>query len=1021
LNTCHRLPFQELTAAARTLVLVSAIACVFAATSRAVDPHRAMSQYVRDRWGAEQGFPRGPVYAITQTTDGYLWIGVEAGLLRFDGSKFQLIPDEPSLQMSSVLGLAADKDGSLWVSLSDRNLARFRNGAFEELGSSHAPPWGITAMSVSRAGGVLAAKIQIGVVTHTADGFQQLAANAGVARSPIISVAQTGDDAVWVGTRGTGLFRIDHGTATPITDSLPDPKINYLLPDGPKDLWIGTDNGLVRWNGKALTSQGIPAGLNGLQILAMTKDRDANIWLGTSSNGLLRLNSQGLAPLDSAKDPYGAITALFEDREGNLWIGRANGIERLRDSAFVTYSTPEGLPTEGSNPVFVDTEERLWFPPADGGLWWLQGEKHGKISADGIENDIVYSVAGFEKDLWIGRQRGGLTRLHEEGGNFSAHTYTHADGLAQNSVYSVYPTRDGAVWAGTLSGGVSKLEKGKFSTYTIADGLASNTVASILEASDGTMWFATPTGLSSLSDGHWANFSYNDGLPSENINCLLEDSSGVIWAGTTAGLAYRKARRFSVPSELPAALKEQILGMAEDKYGSLWIATSTHVLRVKRAGLLQGTLSAEDIRDFGIADGLRGVEGVKRHQSVVSDFSGRIWFSLNRGISVVDPARLTNGSPPAMPKIQSVTADGDEVNTNGSVKLAPGHRRIMFGYSALVLSVPERVSFRYKLEGFDRDWSNPSGGHEAVYTNLGPGPYRFRVIATNADGVWSPNEASLAFDVNPAVWQTWWFRAGILLACLLAGVALIRVRMRRLTVELNVRFDERLAERTRIAQELHDTLLQGFLSASMQVHVAADRLPADSQVKPSLTRALQLMKQVIEEGRNAVRGLRSSTSVSLDLEHAFAQIRDDVALADKPGDPVNFHVIVEGQQIPLRPLLRDEVYGIGREALINAFRHARAKNIVMECTYSSHRLLISVRDDGCGIDARMLQAGREGHWGISGMRERADRMGAKLQLWSSPGLGTEVKLSVPGHVAFGGQPKAWRRWLRKQYLKRWKT
>jgi signal transduction histidine kinase len=353
---------------------------------------------------------------------------------------------------------------------------------------------------------------------------------------------------------------------------------------------------------------------------------------------------------------------------------------------------------------------------------------------------------------------------------------------------------------------------------------------------------------------------------------------------------------------------------------------------------------------------------------------------------------------------------------NGDMRIPPGRRRIVFGYSALILSVPDRVRYRYRLEGFDRDWSEPATGREAVYTNLGPGSYRFRVMASNPDGVWSPREASVAFDVNPAMWQTWWFRATVLFACLLIALGMYRLRLRRLTAELNVRFEERLAERTRIAQELHDTLLQGFLSASMQVHVAADRLPLDSPAKPSLARTLQLMRQVIEEGRNAVRGLRSAASPSLDLEHAFARIQDDLMAEDAAGRP-DFRVIVEGQQLPLRPLLRDEVYGIGREALINAFRHARASNIVMECTYSSNRLSVTVRDDGCGIDARVLQSGRDGHWGISGMRERADRIGAKLQLWSSPGLGTEVKLTVPGHIAFHNHLNRWRRWLPMRFSK----
>jgi signal transduction histidine kinase len=290
-----------------------------------------------------------------------------------------------------------------------------------------------------------------------------------------------------------------------------------------------------------------------------------------------------------------------------------------------------------------------------------------------------------------------------------------------------------------------------------------------------------------------------------------------------------------------------------------------------------------------------------------------------------------------------------------------------------------------------------------VYTNLPPGPYRFRVIATNPDGVWNHDEAAIAFQVDPLFWQTWWFGASVVAVLLLAGLALYRFRLHQLARRLNLRFEERLAERTRIAQELHDTLLQGFLSASMQVHVMADRLPADSPAKPNLKRALELMAQVIEEGRNAVRGLRSSHGASFDLEHAFAQIPAEFA-AQESTLKIGFRVIVQGGRRPLRPLLRDEVYRIGREALVNAFRHARARNIEVEIEYSSRDLLLFVRDDGCGIDPQMLNSGREGHWGLSGMRERADRIGARLYVRSRAAAGTEVELRLPGHVVFRDQP-----------------
>jgi ligand-binding sensor domain-containing protein/signal transduction histidine kinase len=963
----------------------------------AIDPNRAMSQYVRETWGTDQGFPRGPVYAIAQTPDGYLWIGTEAGLVRFDGLNFRLVKDDSgAFVITSVLGLATDNDGCLWLRMEDLSILSYCHGRFEGHSSEPRPRTDISAMSRAIHGDLLVWQMEYGAFDFHGGGFRMLASASDLPRSPVTSLAQTPDGGVWIGTRDAGVFRIRGGTTLPIRNGLPDLKVNCLLPDGNGDLWIGTDNGIVRWKGSELTTAGIPESLKHVQALSMARDRDGNIWVGTDSRGLLRFNSQGVASLKGGDGvSRESITALFEDREGSLWIGSASGLERLRDSTFVTYSLPEGLPTDGSNPIFVDSENRLWFPPTDRGLWWVKDGQHGSIRYDRLGEDVVYSIAGKDSELWVGRKYGGLTQLHSEAGSFTAKTYTQADGLAQDSVYSVYETRDGSVWAGTLSGGVSKLSGGRFTAYTIANGLSSNTVASILESSDGTMWFATPSGLDAFSQGRWHAYAAGDGLPSENVNCLLEDSKGVLWVGTTAGLAFRGASRFQVPAAVPASLREQILGLAEDRYGSLWLATSNHVLRVTRDKLLQGALSEGDIREYGLADGLRGVEGVKRHQSVFRDPSGRIWFSLNRGISVVDPARLTSSSIPAIAHVQTISADGGAIDLQGPVHIPGGRERITFGYAGLSLSVPERVRFRYRLDGFDHGWSESVATREAVYTNLSPGSYRFRVIASNPDGIWGRNEATVGFDVDPLFWQTWWFRASVVIACAIAVLAIYRFRLHQVTRQLRGRFEERLAERTRIAQELHDTLLQGFLSASMQVHVAVDRLPSDSQVKPTLTRALQLMGQVIEEGRNAVRGLRSSQTASLDLEQAFSRIRDEM-LADQ----IDFRVIVDGDRKPLHPLLRDEVYRIGREALLNAFRHAQAKSIEIELKYSSRQLRVFVRDDGRGIDPQLLISGTDGHWGLLGMRERADRIGARFHVFSNATAGTEIELSVPSHVAF---------------------
>jgi ligand-binding sensor domain-containing protein/signal transduction histidine kinase len=985
------------------------LACIagFAGTAYAIDPNRAMSQYIHQRWGVEQGFPHGPVYAIAQSNDGYLWIGTQSGLVRFDGLNFRLVTDAPALRDNlSVLGFANSRDGKLWMRLEGGILLDYHDGVIDRPAFDYASlNSGITAMSRSNQGELLLSMAGLGTVLDRRNKMEMMVDIGRLPRSPILSVAETSDGSVWMGTRGAGLFRLHQGATSSITEGLPDPKVNCLLADDGGTLWAGTDEGLVRWNGNRLTTAGIPESLKRLQVLALVKDRDANLWVGSDSGGLLRLTARGVSSLDSDEGrSREAVTALFEDREGNLWVGSDSGIERIRDSAFITYSQPEGLPTDGSNPVFVDAENRMWFPPVQGGLWWVKDGRHGAVSLAGLDRDVVYSIAGGNGDLWLGRQHGGLTELRSQDGAFSPRSYTQADGLAQNSVYSVYVDRGGRVWAGTLSAGVSTLQDGHFTNYTIANGLASNTVASILETSDGTMWFATPSGLSALSGDRWRRYTAKDGLPSENVNCLLEDSAGVLWVGTASGLSFRGAKEFQVPGGMPPALHSQVLGIAEDRFGWFWIATSNHVLRVNRDKLLQSALGEGDVREYGFANGLRGVEGVKRHRSVIADLDGRIWFSLNRGISVVDPARLTRNSAPAIAHIQGISTDGSSINLAAPLHIPGGHQRISFDFTGLSLSVPERVRFRYLLDGFDHGWSDPVASREAVYTNLAPRHYRFRVVASNPDGVWSRDEAVIAFDVDPLYWQTWWFRALCVALCVAVMLALYRRRLHQVTARLDLRSAERLAERTRIAQELHDTLLQGFLSASMQVHVAADILPADSRAKPILGRAIQLMGQVIDEGRNSVRGLRSSPSITLDLEHAFSLIPGELApdptAATQGGPPPEFRVIVDGERRPLRPLLRDDVYRIGREALVNSFRHARAKNIEIELKYSPRTLRLLVRDDGCGIDREVLRSGREGHWGLSGMKERAVRIGARFHVWSSASAGTEIELTVPGQIAF---------------------
>ena len=514
-----------------------------------MDPDRDVSHYIQDEWTSGQGFPGGPVYAIAQTPDGYLWIGAEKGLVRFDGVEFRLVhptlPGRPAI--GAVLGLTTDVEGSLWIRVSGLALLRYRNGEFTAMSGSPVQPEAlVTAMIRGLDGRLLSSSIDGDTIAERGGRFETRASPAGMPRSVVISIAETSSGDVWLGTRDAGLVSIRGGHLSHIVNGLPDRKVNSLLRGDDRELWVGTDKGVVRWNGTEITTTGVPAALAGVQALSMVRDRGSNIWIGTASGGLVRVNGRGASVLGARNErPRGAVTALFEDRDGNLWVGSARGLERVRDSAFATYSTSQGLPSDSQGPVHVDSDGRAWFAPSEGGLYWLRDGQIGRITAAGLGSDVVYSIAGAKRDVWIGRQRGGLTHLRESGGAWRATTYTQAQGLAQNSVYAVHESRDGTVWAGTLSGGVSRLEGGRFTAYTTADGLASNTVASIAEGVDGTMWFGTPNGVSAFANGRWTSYSEKDGLPSSDVSCLSVDSAGVVWIGTASGLAFVGAGRDS--------------------------------------------------------------------------------------------------------------------------------------------------------------------------------------------------------------------------------------------------------------------------------------------------------------------------------------------------------------------------------------------------------------------------------------------------------------------------------------------
>jgi PAS domain S-box-containing protein len=741
-----------------------------------LDPNRLPSQYVREQW-TETRFPGGAVNGIAQTADGYLWIGTDRGLIRFDGFNFRPVsfPFIATASNVPILQLLTDVGGELWIRPQGADLVRQKDGKFESVRHGHDA---ITALSKDNHGGVLVSSIDQGTFRYMADDVQKL----GPSSPPVISMTETAEGKIWTGTLGDGLFVLTGGRATQVNAGLPDRKINCLLAVGSDEVWVGTGTGLYRGKSTGFRRLELPSFLGSVQVLSLLRDRDSNIWVGTT-RGLLRINAKGISFSEETElRGDGGINVLFEDREGNLWIGGGRGLGRIRDSAFVTYSSVSDRSFEHNGPVYVDPEGRTWLAPAQGGLYVVQNGHAQRVTSI-PPNEVVYSISGQSDVVWAGRQRGGLTSLRFRNGAIVTQSYTEANGLAQNSAYAVYEGRDGSVWAGTLNGGVSKFKDGHFTTYTTANGLASNTVSSILETRDGAMWFATPAGLSSFSNGQWRTYTTAEGLPSQEVNCLFEDSFGTLWSGTPAGLASFTPSHFQVPTEAPGVLREQILGMADDKDGRFWIATSHHVLRVPREKLLSGVVKAVDVHEYDQADGLKSTEGVKRSRSVVSDSADRVWFSLGSGLSVVNPSQINDTSAPALPQIEAITADDNIANLAAFVQIPPSSSRITFEYTGLSLAVPERIRFRYFLEGFDRSWSQPVAAREAVYTNLGPGSYRFRLVASNSEGLWNGPETAITLNVAPAYYQTYWFRLLCVVALLAFLWGLYQLRMQQLRRE----------------------------------------------------------------------------------------------------------------------------------------------------------------------------------------------------------------------------------------------
>jgi signal transduction histidine kinase/ligand-binding sensor domain-containing protein len=963
-----------------------------------------------DMWNVAAGFPGGYVYAITQTGDGYIWIGTSKGLFRYDGLNFAAIrkPDSSADVKVPIFGLVTDLNHQLWAVDDHTHIFSYADGHLTGPLADNGRHLNFTGLvSRNRKGWLLFASELQGVVEYE-NGLPRVLLDASMMPWQPTAVAEMADGTVWMGTRESGLFGLHMESGKPEFrhfEGLTNVKVNCLLRAGDSTLLIGTDKGLLSLHDGKLTKS--HQELGNREILAMTNGRENDTWIGTEGNAFRvrakDIDDDGVIRALDRVTVDGAVTALFEDRDGDLWIGRPEAVERYREGGFSTYLGSAGLPCSNCGAIHVDRRDRLWFAPWNGGLFQLSQGALRQIEVAGLNNDTVYSIAeGADEEIWLARKSGGVTRLRSDGDGVKATEYKLRSGGTEDAVLSVYRSADGAVWAGTRKSGLSRLRGETWQTFSTRDGLPSNTILAITGNVAEKIFVGTANGLGTLGNEGWKSYTAAQGLPPGPIESLFLDDADILWIGTTKGISFLQVGVIHVPLGAPNALYGEILGIAESD-GWLWITTRDHVLRVKSAALLKQTFGEGDYREFGATEGLPSTEGVKRARSVVQDNRGHIWFSLNKGISVLRPLAFATPAYPVSVRVDEMLVDGRPVAPSSQIRIPAGRHRLTFRYAGVNVTNPAGVSHRYRLDGVDSVWSEPTLSREVEYTNIPPGPLEFHVMARNPDGVWDGPEATMSFEIAPEYWQTRWFRMGSVFGFALVAIGLYQLRLRQLHRQFNVGLEERVAERTRIARELHDTLLQSFHGLMFQFQAARNMLPRSPQnAMETLDEAILSTEKAIAESRDAIQDLRPESVAQRDLAQLLTKTGQELTVhgGENEHSPV-FRVLVEGESQALSPMLHEEISRIAREVIRNAFHHACASLIEVEIRYDARQFRLRVRDDGKGIDPKVLQnSGRAGHWGLPGIRERAQKIGSRLEFWSEAGVGTEVELTIPAAIAY---------------------
>jgi signal transduction histidine kinase/ligand-binding sensor domain-containing protein len=978
----------------QVVLLALLLAWIGAAPARALDPELSIAQYKHTQWTAADGVPAN-ILALAQGADGYLWVGGTAGLHRFDGVAFEHIPaPEFDSRGRVVTALLAARDGSLWAGYDSGHFAHLRGGALHD--ASADAPTAYVMKLVQTADGVVWAVLgrpTEPLLRYDHGRWQAVGAAWGLGEDWPIDAMVDSDGALWLSTLQS-IFVLRPGVQRFARVGEPFGHAAFSQhPDG--SVWISDDRGSRPL--AAVRARAVFATPPAPRLHRAILDRDGNVWT-VNGFGLARgRQHQSTSPVAPAVvvELFGAREGLsgdttaqiLEDREGNIWVSSTLGLDRFRAANVIVEPRLNAMPAYGfeilgasDGAVYIGARDAVYRATPDRALTPI-------IQAQ----DVQAMCGGANASLWIFE----VDRVHyvREG-----HVTTQAAPRTPIGIHNCAEDRDQTLWANAQRGGLFSRANGR--DWSLRSATSDSYVEAMVLDRDSRLVLLRNSGqLQRLNarPGARALFASN-GSPVS----VLHRGHNAIYVGGPFGLARVDDNGVRTLGIRRFPWLREPTGIVQTPQGQTWMLSSAGIVGLDTAALERAFVDESvALRPtiLSFADGLPNIQYRRGEREAALGGDGRVWFALIGHVVWIDPERLVRNPLPPPVAVQSLSTRSQTYRDPSQIELQAGVSSVAIRYTALSLSIPERVAFRYRLEGLDREWVEAGSRREVQFSNLGPGTYRFQVIAANHDGVWNTEGATLTFTIPPTFMQSIWFKF-IVLFCVCALVALAyALRVQQVTAQLQNRFNIRVAERERIARELHDTLLQGFHGLLLRFQSITNRVPAGEELRASLDDALDRADAVLTEGRARVRDLRAKT-VEGDLAKAIVEDAHKAIEGDAP----RFRLTVEGSPRTLHALVSEEVTRIAEEAIRNVVQHANAKSIEAILSYGGAELRLTIRDDGVGMPQSLLTTGEKvGHFGLIGMRERAVRIGGHLEVASRETVGTEITLSIPQRAAYKDQ------------------